>query len=236
MKSIITFLLLVFAISIGFAQETESKENKTSFRAQQRALSKERISTLKDGALLVRLFTKKNSIAALKKIGKPEKAEKLEKEQAAYNQRIVSAFKANFNFCPTYFFFSDYSTAIAEKQFDKAVFLNDSLLPDTNIKFNSTKFLTAEFGYVEQDTAKYFSYYSFEPNANIDESRVKNYYGGSDASFAALVIHTDKFEQISRPFPYYVRTYRSMCSARRAKKTVRFMNQNLHSYYKKKYE
>jgi len=236
MKKIFVLLVFVLAISVGFAQETESKEKKTSLRAQNRALSKERISTLKNGALLVRLFTKKNSIAALKKIGKPEKAEKLEKEQADYNKRIVSAFKANFDFCPTYFFYSDYSTNVSEKQFDQVVFLNDSLLPDTTIKFNSTGFLTAEFGYVEQDTAKYFSYYSFEPNANIDESRVKNYYGAPDVSFAALVIHTDKFEQIRKPFPYYVRTYNSLCIERRVKKAVRMMNQDLHNYYRKKYE
>lgn len=147
---------------------------------------------------------------------------------------IISAFKANFNFCPTYFFFSGSSTNIRERQFDKVVFLNDSLLPDTTLKFNNTSFLTAEFGTIEQDTAKYFSHYSYEPNARLSVKRVENYYGGPNMGFAALIINSDKFVQLRRPFPYYVRTFESLPIERSVNKAVRKMNKKLYKYYKQK--
>lgn len=235
----ITLLLFVSVVTYGLAngstiditQKTVTKEKKGSFRKQMRVLAKEQIIQLKEGALLVRLQTKKNSINALRKIGKGELADEIEAQQRNYNLKIISAFKNNFDFCPTYFFFSDYSQNILERQFDKVMFLSDSLHTDTTIKFNKGHFLTAEFGTIEQDTAKYFSHYSYESDQNGSSKPVSNYYGGSNIGFGALIIKSDQLIQLRRPFPYYVRTFDSLPIKRRLDKTVGKMNKKLHQFY-----
>jgi hypothetical protein len=232
MKKILIALLL-FSTS-ATSQETLPKEKKISYRKRMDALAEGQINQLKGGVLLVRLQTKKNSLEALRKHGNYEKANLIEKKQAAYNLSIVKAFRTNFDFCPTYFFFSDYSTNVIDDQIDKVVFLNDSLFADTTIKFNNKAIFTAEFGTIEQDTAKYLSHYSYEPNANMSLKRVSNYYGGSNMGFGALIIKSDKFIQLSNPFPYYVRTFDSLPIEKSAKKVVSLMNIKLSEFYNSK--
>lgn len=238
----LTLLLFVSVLTFGQVsnsptdtiQKTATKEKKISFRKQMRVLTKEQINQLKSGALFVRLQTKKNSITALRKIGREKIADKMEREQKNYNLKIVSAFKTNFNFCPTYFFFSDYSQNIREKQFDKVIFLTDSLLPDTTIKFKESNFLTAEFGTIEQDTAKYFSHNSYESDGNWSLKRVESYYGGPNTGFGALIIKSDQLIQLRGPFPYYVRTFDSLPIKRSQNITVKKMNKKLYKYYDKR--
>lgn len=241
---VIVLISLIFVSVITFGQTSNSliditknkakKEKKISYRKQKRRLAKQQINQLKDGALLVRLKTKKNSIAALRKIGKDKLAEKLEEKQRKYNLKIVAAFKRNFKFCPTYFFFSDYSQNIRDRQFDKVIFLTDSLVLDTTIKFNNCNFLTAEFGTIEQDTAKRFSHYSYESDGNWNLKEVKNYIGGHSMSFGALIIKSDQLIQLRRPFPFYVRTFDSLPISRSPKKVVKKMNRKLRKYYHKR--
>lgn len=237
--TMLTLLLFVSAVtygqtsnrSIDTIEKTDTKENRISFRKQKRLPATKEINQLKDGALLVRLRTKRNSITALRKIGKDKLAEKIETKQRRYNLKIVAAFKINFNFCPTYFYFSDYSQNVSERKFDKVIFLSDSLLPDTTIKFNQSHFLTAEFGAIEPDTAKYFSHYSYEPDGNWNLEQVSNYYCEPKVSSAALVIKSNRFVQLRRPFPYYVRTYDSLPIKRSPNKTVKRMNKKLCKFY-----
>lgn len=236
MYKILIVLFLLFISAVGISQETPVKKKKTSFRRQLKASTKVQINELKDGALLVRLQTKKNAINALRKIGKNTQADELEKKQAEYNSNIISAFKTKFIFCPTYFFFSNYSKNIREKEFDQVVFLNDSLLADTTLKFDNKKFLIAEFGTIEQDTAKYFSYHSIEPDPNNNWSvkKVNNYYGGPNMGFEALIIRDDKFIQLRHPFPYFIRTRNKMPKKRILVKAVKRMDKKLFKFYKRK--
>lgn len=236
MNKILIGLLLLFISATGISQDAPTKKKKTSFRRQLKASTKVQINQLKEGALLVRLQTKRNSINALKKIGKNKLADDLEKKQAEYNLNIISAFRAKFIFCPVYFFFSDYSKNIREREFNQVVFLNDSLLADTTIKFDNKNFLTAEFGTIEQDTAKYFSYHSIEadPDKNWSVKKVSNYYGGPNMGFEALIIRNDKFIQLRHPFPYFVRTRAKMPKKRILNKTVKTMNKKLFKFYRQK--
>ena len=48
-----------------------------------------------------------------------------------------------------------------EHQIDKAEFLNENLLPDTNITIGKNGFLIAEFSVIAQDTTKYFNGYYY---------------------------------------------------------------------------
>ncbi len=191
---------------------------------------KEEIKILKEGVLLVRLRTKENSILALKRIGRDKLANKIEEKQINYNKKIVSAFRTNFTFCPTYFFYSNYSDSIISKQIKGVIFLNDSLQADSTIKLTTTNFLTAEFGIIEQDTAKYLdSYYSYSGDSGLE--RRSSYYGEPDMGFGVLKIMSDQFVQLKNPFPYYVRTFDSLPIKRKFSKTVLKMNKLLFNYY-----
>jgi hypothetical protein len=229
-------LIILFLIvsAIGIAQESHQGKKKISFRKQLKASTKVQINQLKNGALLVSLKTNKSKIAALKKIGRNDQAQALEEKQRQLNKSILAAFKAKFNFCTTYFFFSDYAIYAKERAFDKVVFLNDSLIPDSNIMFQNKTFLVASFGKLEQDTAKHLSHYTLASDNNFSVTQVRNYYGGPNMGFDALIISSDKFIQLRRPFPYYVRTRDAMPKSKVIFKTVAKMNKKLHRFYLKK--
>ncbi|MEP7168672.1 MAG: hypothetical protein ABI855_04825 [Bacteroidota bacterium] len=230
-RSLAVFLVLIFAQPVVNAQE-KSQSKKVSQRKQTRIMMKGQITQLKDGALLVRLQTKENSIIALSQIGKYDLSDKIKNRQLNYNKEIISAFKNNFTFCPVYFFFSSYSDSILSGHVKGIIFLNDSLLPDTGIKMKSGKFLTAEFGIIEQDTTKYFSNYYFCEGENGLETK-SLYYGGPDLRFGVLKIMSDQLVQLKEPFPYYVRTFNSLPVKRKLSKAVLRMNKKLLSYYEK---
>jgi hypothetical protein len=234
MNKIILVLLLFLNSTIGISQDTPTKKKKVSFRRQLNASTKEQINQLKDGALLVRLKTKNLTITALRNADRNKQADAIEKKQAEFNLNIISAFRANFNFCPVYFFYSDYSSNVKERKFDSVMFLNDSLRPDTTIKFTGKTFLVAEFGTIEQDTAKNFSHYSYEPNTDWTLKEVSHYYGSTDFGFEALIIRSDQFVQLRHPFPYYTRTFDPMPRKQVLNKAVRRMNRKLTSFYKQK--
>lgn len=235
MKKIKLLQCLLFFSTIVFAQEVDSTKSKISFRKQVNTTAKVQINQLKNGVLLIRLKTKKPSIAALRRLGRDKKAIEMEKEQAQVNANIVAAFKSNFTFCPTYFFYSDYSNAVKGKEFDKVVFLNDSLKPDSNIKFENKSFFVAEFGMLQQDTARHFSHYSYESDKNFSKKQVSHYNGGPNQGLNGLIISSDQLIQLRHPFPYFKRTMNPMPKNVVIKRAVRKMNKRLHRFYTKKY-
>jgi hypothetical protein len=231
MKKITVLLLLAIIYGISPAQDKIKKETKTSFRRMRRAVSCQQINQLKEGALIVRLKTNKKSIEALRKREQFTRANKLALNQADLNSKIIAAFRNRFNFCPVYFCTSDFSKNILNKQFEKIIFLDDNFHQDSTIKFSHEYFLTAEFGITEQDTVKYFSHDSYEPDETAGVRKVKNYYGGANMSFGALIIKSDSFLQLSKPFPYFVRTLDLFPFRRKPDKVVKIMNKKLHAFY-----
>lgn len=213
MKIICTviFTILLFISMVTFGQEnvdpisTNQKtttEQSNSSKKENTEQAREQITQLLEGALLVRLQTKNKSITALREKGNDKLADKIETDQKKHNMEIVSAFRTLFDFCPVYFFFSDDSQNIKKGKLDQVAFLSESLIPDTNIHFSKTYFLTAEFGRTEQGK-----------------------------SFGALVIMDSRFSQLKRPFPYYVRTFESLPIKRSIHRTVLMMNRKLHKFY-----
>jgi len=229
MKKIVLSLLLLLISTIGLSQGT-NKKNTALSQQQLKVLANQQIIKMHNGALLVKLKTKKNSIATLRKFGKNQQADKIEVEQSVYNKKIINGFKANFDFCPTYFFYSDYSQEILDKQFDKVEFLNVNLQYDSTIIFNNTPFLTAEFGIIEQDTAKFFDGYYYAEGIDGLEKR-KKYNGGTDMTFGALIIKNENFFQLSKPFPYYSRMLHSIPFKRKPKNVIAKMNRQLYNFY-----
>lgn len=233
MKIIFTGIFLaIFSASLP-GQETFQKEKKPGTREKMKILSAGQINQLKNGTLLVILKTRKNTIDAYRKAGKIKLADKLEEQQIFLNESIVGAFKENFNFCPVYFFLSDYARDIKNKNFKDVVFLDRNFEPDTNLKFMIKNFFIAEFGNIEQDTAKYFDgYHAMNTNKKVEKKA--KYHGGPNMGFRALIIMSDQLVQLARPFPYYIRTFDSLwLFERNAETVVKKLNKKLNKFYNK---
>lgn len=216
------FLLLLFS----FEYETACAQETPAQRSDRRAFMKEQIKLLKNGVLLVRLETKEYTIAKLIEGGQVQLAGEIEAYQNDYNIKIQEAFKDNFTFCPVYFFYSMYSEDILSGKINNIIFLNDSLQPDSALKPVKSFFLTAEFGLISQDTARYFSQnYNYRSDLGLESRRVV--YGEPDMRFGAIKIMSDKLVQLKRPFPYYVRTFESLPIRRRLSKAVKRMDELL---------
>lgn len=197
-KLIFAFVIISIFNSSCFGQTEQLKK-----------LSKQQIIQLSKGVLLVRLKSKQKTILELRKFGKDNLANKIEQQQAELNKKIVSAFKNDFDFCSTYFFFSKHSKSVKDRQFGNVIFLNDNLVPEPIIKFDyKANFFIAEFVTLEQNDI-----------ANM--------------GFEALVIRNDQFIQLKSPFPYYARTFSSLPIKRKIKKAVRRMNKKLYKFLKK---
>ena len=120
MKKIVFFLVFLFPL-ICFFQNVSAKKVKNRKLIKQTA--RQQINQLKEGAILVRLMTKKNSILALRYSGREEQADRIECEQIEFNKRVICAFKKNFSFCKVYFFFNDNSLIVKDKKFNNIFFL-----------------------------------------------------------------------------------------------------------------
>jgi hypothetical protein len=125
----LVLILLLFIGTTAIAQKSKDK-----------AVSN--IVMLKNGALFVRLKTSELQITGLKKRGKEKEAEEIRIMQEEKNKSIIAAFKANFNFCPVYFFYSNYSIQIKDGNY-KGCLMNTDMQIDSS--YNSNNYLIGEF-------------------------------------------------------------------------------------------
>lgn len=217
------FLLLLIATSIGCNQQ---------FHERHANDSKEQIINLKEkGALVVRLRNENKKIEALKKRGNIQWAENVATEAAKNNKATMVAFEKEFDFCPVYFIYEQNSVAIREKEVKKGIFLNNRLEVDESIVCGEEYILTAEFGVTEPDTASFYDHsytYQLNDSSEVRETRYKEY----NTNVTGLVIKSDHFIQLHRPFPYYVREYTAIVLSRKKEEMVRILNRNLHAFYK----
>jgi hypothetical protein len=240
---------LQVGISIAINNRTEKEPSYRRIRAKS---SENQIINLKESALLVRLKTSENTINALRAAEKYDKAEKVQLNQKHENEKIINAFKKNYDFSEVFFFYSYNSEKVRLKQFEN-IFLNESLEIDSTLVFNPNRdFFIAEFGYLERDTMKYYSHSSIVPAENGGVDLIANYYTpSSDFDFYALRIMDQHFVQLNRPFPYYTRAIYKTIRKHPEQllfitpiylatltwsydHTVARMNKELERYYKKK--
>jgi len=237
---------------LSFHIPLNDKNRKVTRTKINRDRAKEQIADLKDGTLLVRLKTSENKINALLKSGKTEEADRVRQKQEIENKKIVFAFRHHYNFSEVLFFYSRKSGEIRRKEFAE-IFLNDSLMTDPSITVDKNKSIfIAEFASVEQDTAKYISRATYQPDGNWTLKKQNHYYGGPNPGFDALIIRDENFVQLRKPFPYYTRAIFNSIKEHPEQtvflsfpvpivlfqnwsydKTVRKMNLKLEKYYKK---
>lgn len=224
------FKLFTILLCVGIGQQSYSATNADVNTGKSKKLAHVQVKNLQNGALLVRLHTKNSSIAALRSHGFEGRADQMEQSQRKLYLEIVKAFRRHFTFCPVFFFFSDYSDQVRSKDWVATQFLNDSLVADFQIKPSASNYFTAEFSTIDQDTSKFFDYHNNQAGSSSDPS--KNYYSGSSMGFGALLIKSDQFIQLKKPFPFYVRTFDTLPIKRKTSKVVIRMNKQLHEFQK----
>jgi hypothetical protein len=202
-KTHLLFALLVMP-TLATAQVPDQSKRKD-------ALARQWILDLRNGVLLVRLQSRSNALKTIRERGLEEKAKEIEGELRAENESIRNAFRDHYEFSEVYFFGSDDSGALKERNFDDVSIFDANSDPVT-IDLSTRKFFVAEFGKVRADTADYKS--------------------TPDPGFGALIIMSDQFIQLDKPFPYYVRTFETLPILKRSHdQVVRKMNQKLFGFY-----
>lgn len=226
------FLLLFFLLpSTSFAQENP-KEKKPTRRRIAKANAVTQIQQLHDGVLFVRLQTRKLAISQLTEMGEIERVEEIKEECKQINLHTMKAFRQEFTFCPVYFFYTDYTLAIKEGRIEDVVFVNDSLLPDTSIKAGESSFLTVEFGNIAQDTAKFVDRTYYKPGEHGPEPHIAM-SGGTNMGFGALLIKSDQFVQLRRPFPFYVKQRQRLLPLYPPFRSVKALNRKIARYHRR---
>lgn len=224
----IIYCLIILLPSISCAQDVDEDVVQ---QKKMRQLMREQIFKLKEGILLVRLQTRENSVQLLKKEGLRKEAEKMDREQKEYNHNIITSFRSNFNFCPVYFFSSNYSENFMSGRYDSIIFLNDSLQPDSSLKPDLHKFLTGEYGNLQQDTATFVNGSYVYHGENGPERRT-TYRGGNNTQIKSVRIMSEQLVQLRNPFPYFVRVFDTFPVSKRLSNAVARMNEKLHDFYK----
>ena len=193
--------LYQFGLTYRINKRTKPGESE---KGRRRRIANNQIRELRDGALLVRLKTAEPSVRAMEKRGFHAMAEATLEDQRVENLSIMKAFRAAYSFSELRFFYSSDSRKVLNGDFE-GIFLNDSLERDSAIVLNSKKVFTCELTNIQEDTARYFSHYELVQTGNFAFKQVERYYGGGENTFYAFVVKDNKFNQLSRPFPYYSR-------------------------------
>ncbi len=154
------------------------------------------IELLKKGALLVGLKTGELQIKALDKEAAQAYLKKVETE----NKTIIEAFRKNYHFSPVYFFYTSCSENITAKNLAPCM-LNDQLQRDTTLNSLPQQFLTAEFGFTDEQ------------------------------SIEGLIIMDDHFKQLREPFPFLIRRYSGVATKLTPAEMVIKLNKAFSEFY-----
>lgn len=180
-----------------------------------RLIAIQQIADLKNGALVVRLKTNDKSVEAYRRNGRNDIADRIIADRKIQNQKIVDAFRNNFDFCKVYFIHAVSTNRLLEGATD--IFLNDAMELDTSIRLKETYFLLAEYGTV---TA----------NMRSDEYHYKNVGKTEPSSTAttssAIFISDTTLTQLKEPFPFY-----QVVILENYNKAVSRLNNALHRFY-----
>jgi hypothetical protein len=127
------FLVLIFFVFFHLSLFGQSKK----------AIAKQHAKNIKDGVLLVRLYTATYKTNALLERGKEDDAVRTQREQYYINREMYIAFKATYKFSPVYFFYNTDSEKVKKGEFE-GILLNEKLYPDSSIKINPSHYYIAE--------------------------------------------------------------------------------------------
>jgi hypothetical protein len=118
----------------------------TSAAQNRKETARENAQKLREGVLLVRLYTSQNKINALLAAGRDAEAERVRKEQYYKNKELYVSFKTQYSYSDVYFFLNTDSYRILNRDFDGA-FVNEEFERDSSIKISPQHFYIAEMGF-----------------------------------------------------------------------------------------
>lgn len=168
-------------------------------RVEQKLAADSAIRTLKDGALLVRLQTRQQTINMLKAKGYPKKAAYFEEKQAKEHQEILEAFKS-YSFSDVYYFYSQHSDSI-KSGFTNGYILDSALKP---VNVTLDKYYIAAIGNLPNK-------FETEPSTQAknkqksETAKEKKYTGGKRLDVKSMYIMDKNFIPLAKPFPIYQR-------------------------------
>lgn len=166
-------------------------------------VAKAQITSLKKGALLVRLKTNNQTISKLKQAGNNDLATQLEREQAIKNKIIIYSYLLEFKFCPVYFFYSDYSDSVKHKSLN-------GIFVDTTLSINSTIVCNESFYMIADNRSIiYNSSLGLVPE---NKTRLVS-ENGTASRDVAIAVKNSQFIQVHKPFPYFQIKSTSLSSA-----------------------
>ena len=138
-------------------------------------IADEQILALKEGVLLVRLNESNKKIDWLRNADKNAEAEKIEKEEAEMNSKIIEAFAESYDFSAYYFFYSKHAGEIKNGQFANHLLDAQGQSVSSNV-LEGKAYYVAEYGFIKNDA-------------------------GNERA-AGLRIMDNEYNQLSPPFPY----------------------------------
>lgn len=197
-----------------------------SAKEQARELARTQIIGLKSSTLLVRLYTKKNVIEALESQGMAKRAAVVKRKQEKVNAEIIESFQ-KFDFCSVYFFYSDQSDYIVDKNYSKVdLFDKDGVL---ELQLDGPNFFVADFGVLKNENSTIFK----NPDAQqTGRTKVKTYKGRtSTLNKRCMYLRNSELQQLKRPFPYTVWFHPTPVQRLSYEEVVSKMNEQLQEFY-----
>lgn len=184
------------------------------------SLARAQASKLKNGVLLVNLHTYTTTVTSLQQHGKQKEAEQLTLDLKQMNQDIMSSFKANFNYCKVYYFYSENTDAIITQKYDQFVFDGDFNSISAALIGASTVFI-ADFS--STDNSRNLS---ADPNNPLEKDKA------NDFTMSGLILRDNSMIQLNKPFPYYVRIsdFETIIPKEKIDKAVKKLNKKLREF------
>jgi hypothetical protein len=227
-KTLLLFTFILFA-SVGMSQNATIRQN-SEFRQTMQNKAREDVQKLKDGVVLVRIHGRTQEIAYHREHDRMAVADRIEKQTRAFNQDLITAFRKHYKFCPVYFFEDTFSTCFTTGRLSEVIFYNDSLQPDSSIRFNNNNYFFMEIGFTEGDTTKFRNEYMITSN-DQGTHRETRMYSEENLHLLAFVIRDKNFVMLHEPFPYYERLYKKQPKAWKLRKKIFNWNRRITNYY-----
>jgi hypothetical protein len=224
------YLLLAFLFSpvLSFSQERATFKRLKRDKEICKAFAEKSIKEIEGGVLLVRLNFRQRQIDYLNSRQDSSGAEAVRKKAMRVNKKIATAFSEKFDFCTVYFFGRSDSKHLKNQDFDSLTFYDLSFNKTDSSVVQKDNYLIGEFGRVKDDTVYYYS--DNVPDTANDKSESKTYYGGTKNGREAFVIMDRQFQQIRKPFPYFIGLEVFLSEGVRFKIALEKINAKLHSY------
>ncbi len=165
------------------------------------------LRALKSGAVVVRLKTNDKSVAAYRKAGRDDVADRIVEDRKKQNLKMYYAYKTHFTFCPVYFIYAKDTKELLKG--NRNIFLNQDLNYDSTVTFNYTNFIFSEYGTAEGYSD--FSDFSGLPVSGRYDARtmdtVSTEHNTMPATTSALLFLDKHLNQLQRPFPFITGVY-----------------------------